>query len=199
MPPSPPDVRRMLRDVGLVLGVPLLALAGLVTWGWQRFEGYDAEPARQPLAEVAARRDQVRDAYWYQLRILAPEGWVLAPNTTPFLVIEERPVSSSSWAARMAFLPLDSAAIARFDAAGAGCGLAEGRCWTERVGSHTVLCRRNSGQPDPDLDWTPHLECQVRDLTARIAINAPQGPTLELLDIFRAAVARTDSAPPTAP
>ena len=185
----------MLRDVGLVLGLPLLLMTGFVTWAWQVLEDTEREPPVARPVEAAAQRAQVRDAYWYQLRILAPEGWVLAPNTTPFLVIEDRPVSSSEWAARMAFLPLDSAAIARFDSAGGTCGLSPDRCWTEQVGNHPVLCRRNSGAPDPDLDWTPHLECQVRDLTTRIAINAPQGPTLELLEIFRAAVARADSQP----
>jgi hypothetical protein len=98
----------------------------------------------------------------------------------------------------MAFLELDSLSIRRFKDAAANCELGQDRCWTDSVGSFEVSCQRSAGVPDPALPWTPHLECQVVNLGVRMATNAPQSTTLEVLAIFDSAVARVPAAYPGA-
>jgi hypothetical protein len=189
------DLRRFLRDLALLLGLPALAMTGfLASW----------HPWRGPLAgggqygeERRAREEGVHRTVWRGLRIETPPEYVLMIHT-PVLRLVERRIPDGGldrWPAQMAFLDLDSGAVERFADAAPNCDLEPSRCWTEMAGGHALHCQRSGGVPDPAVEWTPHLECQVPDLGIRILINAPSGPTIELLQCFRSALARRPLPP----
>jgi hypothetical protein len=182
------EKQRMLRDVAGLLGLPAIALACLYFWGWPRLIPFLAD--QRPATDIAAINAGYRETRWMGLKLSVPEQYVLTLNTPLLEVIEVEPSSSgpARWPSRLAFLKLDRAAQRRFSSAADNCGLAPGRCWSDTVAAHVVHCQRSSGVPDPDLPWTPQLECQVPELGVRAAINAPSQQALILLRLFEDAV-----------
>ncbi len=193
------DFAVFLREAGLLLGATAVLLVGLLLWWhpWEPYPGASAYRARIR-RETEARRAAVRSVEWHALRVTVPAGYVLTTNSSLLEVLERHPMSEGHdrWPSRMAFLEMDSVARQRFTDAAANCELSEGRCWSDTVGSYVIECQRSSGTPDPGLEWTPHLQCQVPALDVRMATNAPPGTTLEFLDMFRAAVRSVPSSYP---
>jgi hypothetical protein len=193
------DFSVFLRDLILLLGVPALVLGGLLLWWhpWEPYPGASAYRARMR-REAEAREAGVRSTTWHSLRITVPPDYILTTNSPLLEVLEARPVfgGNDRWPSRMAFLELDSASRQRFRLAEANCELAVDRCWQDTVGHYVIECQRSSGSPDPTLEWTPHLECQVPALMVRMATNAPPGTLLEFADLFRGAVGTVPSAIP---
>ena len=183
-----------------LLVVPALTLGGLIAWykPWrEHFPGADAYYDRREL-EAQARLEAVRVTTWHALRVQVPGDFGLLTGAPRLEVLDLTPPgdSSATWPTQMVFLSLDSSAVNRFVAAAGNCSLSADRCWTDSTGPVRFDCERSSGVPDPDISWTPHVECQSPLRSVRALINAPPGQTLELLDVFRNAVAGTcaDSA-----
>ncbi|HTS87272.1 MAG TPA: hypothetical protein VMG41_02175 [Gemmatimonadales bacterium] len=178
------DFRDFLYDLALLLGLPALAIVGLLM-AWRPWA---AEP--EDSVDPAPTAGSVRVADWRGLRIEVPDRYFLTP-ALPALEIRERkgsPRRNGTWPGRMVLLDLDSLARARFQAANDNCTLSALRCWSDTVDGHAVECHRSGGLPDPTVSWTPHLECQSPDLRVRALINAPQNTTLELVAIFERAL-----------
>jgi hypothetical protein len=195
------DVHLFLRDLVLLLALPGLALALLLAW-WRPWEllPWQTHPVSAPVFEARrtlerqARQDGVHQSDWHGLRLAFPAKYVLTVREPTLELLERYPAPNGedgTWPAQMAFLEVDSAAAARFQEAAANCDLSPDRCWTESVARHRVRCQRSAGVPDPAIPWTPHLECHVRTLGIRVLINAPPGPTQELLGLFKTALLPT--------
>jgi hypothetical protein len=192
-----PDFRRFLRDLALLLGLPGIALAFLFSW-WRPWEQipFETHPVSDPIfqarlaLERRAREDGIRTAEWHGLHIEVPTQFVLTVKEPTLELLERVPPAGNTdqWSAQMAFLEVDSGAAARFKGAASNCDLAPGRCWVDQVGQRRLECQRSSGAPDPDIPWTPHLECQVPTLGVRVLINASYAQTDQLLDLFKTAV-----------
>ncbi|MEP6574592.1 MAG: hypothetical protein ABJD11_17955 [Gemmatimonadota bacterium] len=195
--------RSLGRALLSLLGLPSLALAALIysAHPWiPRYSTVDLDEARLN-AEREARGLGTRLTHWHGLHVKVPRDFVLLrqENLLEVLDVDARDHGSQSWTIHMAFLETDSAAISRFRAATDNCGLAPDRCWADSAGTHGANCQRSSGVPDPEVEWTPHLECQFEDLGIRVLINAPPDRIPELLQIFKNAVAHSVITPPNDP
>ena len=198
------EVRMFLRDLAMILGLPAIGLAGLLAW-WRPWEliPWTTHPASEPVFEARlalerrARADGIHATRWRGLQLDFSEAWVLTVHEPVLEVLQRHPPADDTndrWAGRMAFLETDSAALAQFHEAAANCDLAPGRCWRELAGGYELWCQRSAGVPDPEVPWTPHLECQVPALWMRVLINAPLPATDELLGEFREALAQREVA-----
>jgi hypothetical protein len=194
------DTKPFLRDLALLLGLPALAIGiALVLWRpWEDLP-WQTHPVSEPIFQARdslerhARAATVRESVWEGLLIQVPQEFVLTVDEPILEALEEHPyrrADPSDWSAQMAFLHIDSAAASRFADAATNCDLAPGRCWTEQAGSHTLDCHRSAGVPDPQVPWTPHVECHVQSRRVRVLINAPASRTEELLGVFRDALIR---------
>ena len=193
------DSRGFLRDLALLLGLPALGISLLLAW-WRPWDQlpYETHPASAPLFEAReavekrARSEGVHWVDWHGLRLQFPGQYVLTVREPTLELLERFPPQDSDndhWSAQMAFLGLDSAATARFREAASNCDLAPDRCWREVAADHKFRCQRSAGVPDPEVPWTPHLECQVPEVGVRILINAPPTTATELLALFDTALA----------
>jgi hypothetical protein len=195
---QPSDTRRFLRDLGLLLGIPLiLVVAALIHWRPWELLPWTTHPVSEPIfearraLEARARRDSIRSIEWHGFTVHAPPAYVLTASepTLELLELAPGPSDANYWPAQMAFLDLDSLALARFRESAENCSLAQDRCWTETASGHTLDCQRSSGVPDPAVPWTPHLECQIEPLGLRVLVNAPVPATNQLLGILKQALA----------
>lgn len=200
------NVRRMLRDVTLLLGIPGVIVGYLILSA----RPWDAVPYRtHPSSEAAydARRALERQAskagvhelVWEELRLEYPARYYFITGEPTLELLEQEntaEIDNDHWPARMAFLLLDSAATARFRESQGNCDLVEGRCWTRRAGRYQLNCQRSSGVPDPAVPWTPHLECQVPARRIRVLVNAPLPVEADLLERFQVALTRPPGRSP---
>lgn len=185
--------RDFLRALVWLLVVPAVVLGTFLVWykPWRaHFRGADQYYDRLALEEKA-RQEAVRVTTWHSLTIRVPDDFVLVTGAPTLEIVDVVPPGDKSalWPTQMVFLPLDSGARVRFETAADNCSLSPDRCWTDSSGKAPFDCQRSSGVPDPDISWTPHLECQSQSRKVRVLINAPPGPTLELLEVFKSAVA----------
>ncbi len=178
-----PDTRAFLRDLVLLLGLPALALAGLIAWWkpWTYRRALIMETASET-REFHARKAGVRRATWRGLPVAAPDGYVLIVEDSLLEVIERSPVDTGtgSFAGHLALLVTTPERHARFRAGADNCGLNEGRCWADSAGGHRLDCHLAAGTPEPPLWWTPLTTCEAAAAGVTIAVNAP-APQAHLL------------------
>ena len=183
------DGRLFLRDLALLLGIPMLAIAGLIAWWHPWREDPVPEPTPPPSLDALAVQRAQRDTLWHALPLHLPADLVFSTAGGHLEVIEvQPPTSAQGWAARMALLDLTLEADARFQAASYNCALSEGRCWVDSAGTTAVLCQRPGGARDPELSWAPLLECQVPARGVRMVANGPASRLREFEALFRQAV-----------
>jgi hypothetical protein len=162
MPRKLTDGQLFLRDLALILGTPLVLMIGLLAWWRPWVERPTLTPPREPL-DPSAVEVGLRDTIWHGLSFHLPPDYVFSTAEGYLEVIEVQPRDHGhdAWPGRMALLDLTGETLANFRAASANCDLSPSRCWVDSVPPYVVRCQRSSGVPDPDLSWTPHLECQV--------------------------------------
>lgn len=180
--------RRFLRDLTLLLGLPMLLVAALVVW-WKPWTSRTRPflTLAYEQREADARSAAVRDATWHGLRVAVPDEYVILSQDSVVEVLEWEPPAygNGNWGSHLAFLPLTAASRGRFEERGANCSLAPGRCWEETVGSFRVACQQAAGAPVPELWWTPLTICQAPDAGLWLALNAREERRPELWEIAR--------------
>jgi hypothetical protein len=190
MPRKLTDVQAFLRDLVLILGTPLVLLIGLLAWWRPWAERPIQDVPREPLDPQAVDVG-LRDTLWHGLSFHLPPPYVFSTALNYLEVIEVQPLDHGhdAWPGRMALLDLTARAQHHFQETSGNCNLSPDRCWVDTVPPHAVQCQRSGGVPDPELSWTPHLECQLPARSVRVLINAPQGRTREFQDLFYQALA----------
>lgn len=185
-----PVSRSTLRDLAGTIGLLLVVVvvAGALAWWYPGARPRIEIPGPRVLDALAVIRAQ-RDTLWHTLPLHLPPDLVFSTAGDRLEVIEVTPPSGrQGWPARMALLDLTLEADARFQAASYNCGLGDDRCWVDSAGTTAILCQRSSGTPDPELAWTPHLECQVPARGVRMVANAPSPRLREFEELFRDAL-----------
>jgi hypothetical protein len=186
------EFRHFLRDLIWLLGGPAALVVALLFWWhpWRpSFPGSEEYYARRDL-ETQARRQAIRQATWRGLHLVVPTDLILLERESILEVLVAEPARDTvtGWPGQMALLAMDSRSAAAFASHADNCSLVEGRCWDADLDGHRMSCQRSGGVPDPDVPWTPHLECHVPDLGIRVLINAPMGESERLLGLFTDAV-----------
>jgi hypothetical protein len=68
------------------------------------------------------------------------------------------------------------------------CDLSADRCWTESVGASSLKCMHSGGVPDPHVEWTPTVSCEVTPERWRVFIRGEDARYYELLEGLRKAI-----------
>ena len=186
------------RDLLWLYGIPLLVY-GLAYWYWRdSIAGFFEGPRHSLRSECGVNLstgERQHPVAWRGLHWPVPFHARIHRGADRLEIREVAPgcryLESGAHLMVLEFTDRDHAAFLAQERS--TCGLAQDRCWTESAGRYHLVCMRSGGIPEPHVDWTPTLLCEIPERRWLVLIRGEDARFQELLSGLRKAL---EAGPP---